>query len=87
MFDIDAAGDWASGNSPYETVLNMYQKGVDLTLGLGDYAYSVAPLLCHAQWDNQMAPVHERFKGAFGNHDTQDQSTYAELFGQSNGSF
>ena len=34
-----------------------------------------------------MAPVHERFKGALGNHDTQDQSVYAQLFGQSDGWF
>ena len=84
VFDIGAAGDWASGNSAHETALSMYQKGVDLTLGLGDYAYSSGSSAVHAWWDNQMAPVHERFKGALGNHDTQDQSTYAQLFGQSN---
>ena len=87
VFDIGAAGDWASGNSAHETALSMYQKGVDLTLGLGDYAYSSGSSAVHAWWDNQMAPVHERFKGALGNHDTQDQSTYAQLFGQSNGWF
>jgi hypothetical protein len=85
VFDIGAAGDWASGNSAHETALSMYQKGVDLTLGLGDYAYSTGSSAVHAWWDNWMAPVHDRFKGALGNHDTQDQSTYAQLFGQSNG--
>ena len=84
VFNIGAAGDWASGISAHETALSMYQKGVDLTLGLGDYAYSTGSSAVHAWWDNQMAPVHERFKGALGNHDTQDQSLYAQLFGQSN---
>ena len=65
----------------------MYQKGVDLTLGLGDYAYSTGSAAVHDWWDNQMAPVHERFKGALGNHDTQDKSVYAQLFGQSDGWF
>ena len=84
VFDIGAAGDWASGTNAHETALSMYRKGVDLTLGLGDYAYSTGSSAVHAWWDNQMAPVHERFKGALGNHDTQDQSVYAQLFGQSN---
>ena len=87
VFNIGAAGDWASGSSAHETALSMYRKGVDLTLGLGDYAYSTGSSAVHAWWDNQMAPVHERFKGALGNHDTQDQSVYAQLFGQSDGWF
>ena len=85
VFNIGAAGDWASGTNAHETALSMYRKGVDLTLGLGDYAYSTGSSAVHAWWDNQMAPVHERFKGALGNHDTQDQSVYAQLFGQSDG--
>ena len=84
VFNIGAAGDWASGTNAHETALSMYRKGVDLTLGLGDYAYATGSTAVHAWWDNQMAPVHERFKGALGNHDTQDQSVYAQLFGQSN---
>ncbi len=87
VFNIGAAGDWAAGNDARETALNMYQNGVDLTLGLGDYAYSTGSAAVHDWWDNQMAPLHERFKGTLGNHDTQDQSVYAELFGQTDGWF
>ena len=87
VFDIGAAGDWAAGSNARETALSMYQKGVDLTLGLGDYAYSTGSAAVHDWWDNQMAPVHERFKGVLGNHDTQDKSVYAQLFGQSDGWF
>ena len=87
LFNIGAAGDWASGTIAHETALSMYRKGVDLTLGLGDYAYSTGSTAVHAWWDNQMAPVHGRFKGALGNHDTQDQSVYAQLFDQSKGWF
>ena len=65
----------------------MHQKGVDLTLGLGDYAYSTGSAAVQDWWDNQMAPVQERFKGALGNHDTQDQSVYSQLFGQSDSWF
>ena len=63
--------------------LSMHQKGVDLALGLGDYAYSTGSAAVREWWNNQMAPLHDRFKGALGNHDTQDKSVYAQLFGQS----
>ena len=83
VFNIGAAGDWDSGSNARETALNMHEKGVDLALGLGDYAYSTGSDAVRSWWNNQMAPLHERFKGALGNHDTQDQSIYAQLFGQS----
>ena len=43
----------------------------------------LALLPVHDWWDNQMAPVRERYNGVLGNHDTQDKSVYAQLFGQS----
>ena len=57
LFNIGGAGDRASGTSAHETALSMYRKGVDLTLGLGDYAYSTGSTAVRDWWDNQIAPV------------------------------
>lgn len=82
-FNIGAAGDWDSGTNARQTALNMDAKGVDLALGLGDYAYSTGSAGVCQWWNDQMAPLHGKIKGALGNHDTKDESLYAKLFGQS----
>lgn len=82
-FNVGAAGDWSGSSIACKTALNMESKGVDLALGLGDYAYSSGSEGVTNWWENVMAPLHGIFKGALGNHDTQDKDAYAHYFGQS----
>jgi Big-like domain-containing protein/K319-like protein/calcineurin-like phosphoesterase family protein len=82
VFNIGAAGDWGSGTGAGKTALNMHEKGVDLAIGLGDYAYETGSENVRKWWNTQMAPLNGRFNGALGNHDTQDGSLYAQLFNQ-----
>ncbi len=82
VFNIGAAGDWGSGTGAGKTALNMHEKGVDLAIGLGDYAYETGSENVRKWWNTQMAPLNGRFNGALGNHDAQDGSLYAQLFNQ-----
>ena len=82
VFNIGAAGDWGSGTGAGKTALNMHEKGVDLAIGLGDYAYGTGSENVKKWWNTQMAPLNGRFNGALGNHDTQDRALYAQLFNQ-----
>jgi hypothetical protein len=60
----------------------MNNHNVELALGLGDYAYTTGTTAVNSWWNNLMTPLHGKFKGALGNHDTGDQAAYASSFGQ-----
>lgn len=82
-FNIGTAGDWANQKNACDTALNMVSKNVDMAIGLGDYAYSTSSKAVDVWWNNIMGSLHGIFKGALGNHDVGDESTYAKDFGQS----
>lgn len=78
---IGAAGDWDKNAQTQKTVSNMQKHGVSFVIGLGDYAYSGSG----SAWMNGvLAPYKGRFKGAIGNHDSDD---YLGAFGQSKWTF
>jgi hypothetical protein len=83
-FNFGAAGDWGTNTNTKETANIMKSKGVELALGLGDYAYLTGSTAVKNWWDNYMTPLHGKFKGTLGNHDTTDFYTYLSKFGQSN---
>jgi hypothetical protein len=62
----------------------MKSKGVEVALGLGDYAYLTGSTAVNNWWNNYMAPIKGKFKGALGNHDVLDSSLYLSKFGQPN---
>jgi hypothetical protein len=62
----------------------MDNMGVDLALGLGDYAYLNGSDAVNNWWENYMTPLKGKFKGALGDHDTQDSLIYLSKFKQPN---
>ena len=83
-FNFGAAGDWGAGSDASNTAKNMANHQVEMGLGLGDYAYNTGSTAVNSWWNNQMAPLHGKFKGSLGNHDVGDSATYASKFGQTN---
>lgn len=79
-WNFGAAGDWAGGTNAKNTATNMNTRGVEVTIGLGDYAYSSGTSAVDSWW-NLISPVNNRFKGALGNHDAGDAVAYAGKFG------
>src|SRR5438093_3257704 len=81
-FNFGAAGDWSGNSNAVSTAKNMVNHQVELGVGLGDYAYNTGSSAVNSWWNNVMTPLHGKFKGSLGNHDTGDKATYASLFGQ-----
>lgn len=84
-FNFGAAGDWGRGTNAQNTAKNMANHNVELAVGLGDYAYDTGSSAVNSWWNNDISPwLGGKFKGALGNHDVDDKSTYASKFEQTN---
>ena len=83
-FNFGAAGDWGTNTNTRATADNMKNKGVELGLGLGDYAYFTGSTAVQNWWNNYMGPLHGKFRGTLGNHDVADFYSYLNKFGQTN---
>ena len=78
-FNFAAVGDWDDNDETIKTAQSIDANGVEVVLGLGDYAYEQNPTEISSWWRNiALAHDNEKFIGALGNHD--DKYAYSKLF-------
>ncbi len=83
-FNFGASGDWGLGSDAINTAKNMKNHGVELVLGLGDYAYNEGGTAVNTWWNNVKTGLgnNPKWIGALGNHDVNDQTAYLNKFNQ-----
>ena len=69
-YNVSAAGDWGCTDKTRKTVSNIYNKGPELVLGLGDYSYQ-STANC---WFTIIKPIDGKMKITIGNHDDTSSS-------------
>jgi hypothetical protein len=78
-FNIGLAGDWGHGPGALKTATNMASHGVEMVVGLGDYSYC-SGACTDDWWNSKMSPIHDKMKGAIGDHDVGEVSKFSNLF-------
>ncbi len=70
-----AVGGWGCTPQTINTVNNMLDKNPELVLGLGDYSYENDSADC---WFERVQPIDDKMKIAFGNHEVEMESKFAQ---------